>query len=341
MSKLTIKLTFKSSILILVVCLEIILINFLILKIQHESNHISVSPISSNSVFFSKNVQFKYFYEPKPNSIEYVDPQLIKNLGYPAGTIIRYKINADGLNQIPNYSIQKTKRVYRIVILGDSFTFGQNVNTEDNYPSKLNNLLNERLKCENINSFQVLNLGMEGYDIAYSVERYKLKGQKYNPDLVLWFIIDADLLRIDELQIPKTASYDAALKASGEETKLEKQGIFYTGWHMALNDIYNQLGGESKILDMQKQYFIQLDNYYKGPLLIFDFTPSSKQYSDELNSFKNSRKNTLLYDNLPNIYTDPQNYLKDYHPSPAGHTMIANALFDYLTQNNIIPCQKP
>lgn len=328
---------------IFILSIEIVIVILLIFNLRNieKSSIISINPIPKDVVLFPQNDEFKHYYEPVPNSTINLDSALITDLGYPKGTFIRYKINADGLNQLVNYTPEKPKNTYRIVILGDSFTYGLHVNTEDNYPSQLNNLLNENPICKNINSFQVLNLGMEGYDIGYSVERYKLIGQKYNPDLVLWFIIDADLYRINELQIPKTVYYDAQLKKSGKEVVLEKQGIFNTGWHMAINDIFKELGGESKIFDLQKKYFSNFSRYYKGSLLIFDFKPSSDSIAKELAYFKNSRKNTLLYADLPSIYNDTKNYLKDGHPSPSGDAIIAKNLYNYLIKNNVIPCQKP
>lgn len=332
------------KILLIIITSQLIIVGFLIIRIYNQKKQvpaISANIIAKNSLLFPENGNYKYFYEHKPNTIQSLAPDLIQDLGYPSGTKIRYTINSDGLNQIPDYKPDKPEGVYRIVTLGDSYTFGENVNTEDNYPSQLEKKLNEDLKCKNIQKFQVLNLGMEGYDISYAVERYKLRGQKYNPDLVLWFIIDADLLRIDELQIPKTKYYDLQLKNSGEADKLAKAGVFYQGWHQALAEIVKNLGGEDKVLSLQKQYFSEFSKYYKGPLLIFDFPPLDNKYQNTLNDFKNSRKNTILYDNLVKIYDNPESFLKDGHPSPKGYTAIVNDLYNYLTENNVIPCQKP
>ena len=334
----------RHKLLIGIITFQLILVCLLVIKIYRQEKKVrgtSVNPISKDSLLFPKNGNYKYFYEHKPNTTQTLSSTLIDELGYPSGTEIKYTINSDGLNQISDYPVKKPDNVYRIITLGDSYTFGENVNTQDNYPSQLEKKLNENLKCKNIKSFQVLNLGMEGYDISYAVARYKLRGQKYNPDLVLWFIIDADLLRIDELQIPKTKYYDDKLKQSGEEDKLAKAGIFYQGWHQALAEIVNSLGGEDKVLNLQKQYFSEFSNYYGGPLLIFDFPPLDNKYKNTLNDFKNSRKNTILYDNLTTIYENPESFLEDGHPSPKGYTAIVDNLYNYLTKNNVIPCQKP
>ncbi len=332
----------RTKIFILLILLQLIIVLALLFNIlyKNQSVLVSINEISPKTIDFPYSSTFKYYYEPRPNSIQTIDPKLVVELGYPAGTQIRYKINADGLNQIPNYTATKSAGVYRIVTLGDSFTFGQNVNTEDNYPSQLEKKLNSSLKCTNIKKFEVINLGVYGYDIAYSVERYKLRGQKYNPDLILWFIINTDWTRLDELQIPKTASFDAQLQASGEEAKLEKQGIFYKGWEEAQQQILQTLGGERNILRLQKKYLESVNDYYKGPLILFNFPSQDVNSLNIINGFVKDRQHTYFYGNLANIYQNQKYYLGDSHPSSQGYTLIVNDLYNYLTQNNIIPCQK-
>lgn len=330
------------KIFLLIVIIQIGIVLAVGIRIKNQTNQNStpsLNLLSKSNFLFPQNGKYKYFYEHQPNTIATLSGQFTTNLGYPEGTVINNYLNSDGLNQLSNYPVKKTDGIYRIVTLGDSFTFGENVNTKDNYPSQLENKLNDELKCKNIIQFQVINLGMEGYDISYAVERYKIRGQKYNPDLVLWFIIGGDLTRINELQIPTAKKYDSQLEKSGQKAKLEKQGIFNTGWHMAINQVIKTLGGDNHILDLQKKYFSEFNNYYKGPLLIFNF-PSAKKYDDILQYFKNSRKNTFFDNQITNIYDNPINFLKDYHPSKEGYSVIVNDLFNYLTKNNIIRCKK-
>ncbi|HRN70007.1 MAG TPA: hypothetical protein PLS49_02375, partial [Candidatus Woesebacteria bacterium] len=45
----------------------------------------------------------------------------------------------------------------------------------------------------------------------------------------------------------------------------------------------------------------------------------------------------LMY--LSDIYTNKELYYKnDYHPTAKGHKVIAADVYNYLTENNIIPC---
>jgi len=121
-------------------------------------------------------------------SISPINKEGIGGLNIPPwlGYTPAYTINSDTLNDGSEYQIQKPKDTYRIMTLGDSFTFGFYVNTYDSYPETLERLLNEQ-PCNN--KFEVLNLGLPGYDIRQSLERFKRRGSKYNPDLVIWFLV--------------------------------------------------------------------------------------------------------------------------------------------------------
>lgn len=106
-------------------------------------------------------------YELKPNiSTKYETYEVITN--------------SDGFRG-KEYSIDKPKDTYRIVIIGDSVAFGK-------FTDK--NTLASRLELGLANfcstkKFEVLNMGVEGYNSIQESEMLRLKGLKYNPDLVI------------------------------------------------------------------------------------------------------------------------------------------------------------
>jgi hypothetical protein len=330
----------RVKIFLLTIFLQLIIVIFLGLKIKTQQKQVlgtSVSPILKSALIFPNSSKYKYFFEPKPNSKNVENLQWM-GLNYS----VLHTINADGLNQVNNYFATKSAGTYRIIAIGDSFTFGAYVNTEENYPSQLEKKLNENLKCKNINKFEVLNLGGNGYDIAYTVERYKLRGQKYNPDLVLWLLINDDLYRADEQMTPKSEYYDKQLKKSGQYEKFVKEGKFYQGWFMAEHDLLKEAGGKDALFKLQLSNLNNIKPLYDGQLVILTSHVSIEPgVSNILEEFTNNRKNTYYYDNLPNIYSQKNFYLPDLHPSAKGYTVYVDDLYNYLTKNNIIPCQKP
>ena len=58
--------------------------------------------------------------------------------------------------------IKKNKDTFRIITLGDSFTFGMYINTKDNWTELLEDKLNSDMGCKNISMFEVINLGVGG-----------------------------------------------------------------------------------------------------------------------------------------------------------------------------------
>jgi len=87
------------------------------------------------------------------------------------------------------YPTEKPPDVYRIVAIGDSITFGF---CNDDLPAipidkTFSKLLERRLNAASLGSrrFEVINLGVSGYDSRQEVEFLKLKGLSFSPDLVL------------------------------------------------------------------------------------------------------------------------------------------------------------
>lgn len=75
----------------------------------------------------------------------------------------------------------------RIAIVGDSFTFGQDVKYEDTWGDCLEKMLGEK--------FQVLNFGVPGYAIDQSYLRYEKDVLKWKPKIVIFGFIANDVIR--------------------------------------------------------------------------------------------------------------------------------------------------
>ena len=201
--------------------------------------------IDKNTIQFdSGKGELKYFFEPASN----------KNLKYHTDWL-KYDyvntINSDSLNDRYDYNIKKDNTIYRIITLGDSFTYGAYVNTPENYSEVLEDLLNTRLKCNRINKFEVINLGVGAYDIRYEVERFKKRGIKYTPDLVVWLLHGWNFQIVNEYYMPLVEQLDASFKRENKNrfdqgTGQDKVGI--EAYHK-FKERYN----EEEILEYQKK----------------------------------------------------------------------------------------
>lgn len=264
-----------------------------------------------------------YFFEPKADSILRESPDW---LGYEYVNTI----NKDSLNERYNYSVMKPSKTFRIITLGDSFTFGAYVNTEENYTEILEELLNSNKLCEGIDKIEILNFGVGGYDIEYAVERYRLRGVKYKPDLIIWLINNHNLYYILELLQPfQKRAQDKGIPIYNPKTQ------HYEAVDVAATELfkqYNEREIKNYTLDRIKRFF----NLYKGPIVIAYF-PMSKLYIRDYFDVEEEITGKIPYLlELTDITAIENLHLSDRHPNPAGHKKIANELYSYLIKSEIL-----
>jgi hypothetical protein len=96
--------------------------------------------------------------------------------GVPART------NSLGFRDTREYSLQKAPGTFRILVLGDSVTFGHGAPYETSYPF----LLEQRLREWRPDvKWEVWNLGVPGYNTAQELAYLYEVGARYQPDLVI------------------------------------------------------------------------------------------------------------------------------------------------------------
>ncbi len=100
-------------------------------------------------------------------------------------------INSRGLRDDRDITPQKDPSSTRIMMLGDSVTFGFGVAQHQTTPAQLETLLNNTAGARR---FEVLNAGVGNYNTAMEVAAYLKNGRALNPDLVVLnvFVNDAE-----------------------------------------------------------------------------------------------------------------------------------------------------
>jgi lysophospholipase L1-like esterase len=98
---------------------------------------------------------------------------------------------------------RKPSGTFRILVLGDSFTQGSNVEQDDTYPQVLERLLKEHLDTPS----EVINTGVGGWDPYQYAEYYEHYGQVFEPDMVLigFFVGNDTYSREKSLEETRTA----------------------------------------------------------------------------------------------------------------------------------------
>ena len=93
------------------------------------------------------------------------------------------KINSQGLRD-NEYSLAKPPGVYRILMLGDSTTFGWGVPMNETTAKILERELNA-VHVPGYERFEVINAGVGNYDTVQEVTYYQTRGRDFHPDLVV------------------------------------------------------------------------------------------------------------------------------------------------------------
>lgn len=275
----------------------------------------SVTKLKKDSLSTHEVGKLKHFYEPKPDS-----PQLIYTLPDWLGYTPDNTINSDSLNEIREYSANKPSKTYRILTIGDSFTFGLFVDTKDNFSEKLEEFLN--LKCKNSGNTEVINLGVPGYDITYTVERFMRRGIKYNPDLVIWLVHTGNFLKIQDFVMDRAQKYITDPDQGADRARKE---------------ILEELG-EDKIAEYSMRSINFLGKNYKEKLLLISprgmLTGKTREKTE---SFVQNRNNSAFYE-IPLNLSKENGVFQDGHFNKKGHLLVAQELYSYLINERLVSC---
>lgn len=133
-----------------------------------------------------------------------------------------YRINEDGFRDA-RHARPKPDGVFRVVVMGDSISFGYGVEETEAYPQVLEALLAERVSEPAI---EIVNLGVGGYNAYNEAALLEGVGVGYEPDLVLVQFCINDLndptvhfdaqTRLAFSSIPDAAFPDPSLRRASE-----------------------------------------------------------------------------------------------------------------------------
>jgi hypothetical protein len=97
----------------------------------------------------------------------------------------RVHSNSAGMRGLREYPLERS-RAPRVVVLGDSFSFGECVEDDESFPARLE---------QRIAPGEVLNLAVHGYGHDQQLLRLQRQGLAYRPDAVLLGFFNADVDR--------------------------------------------------------------------------------------------------------------------------------------------------
>lgn len=236
--------------------------------------------------------------------------------------------------------------VSRIIVLGDSTTFGFGVAGENTYSDLLERFLNGK---SNANQFEVLNFGVGGYSTQDEELVLEFKGLSWNPDLVIigYSLNDPETDPIQPLdsyfQKPSWWQYSNILRLiakakNGADISLVGDGDYIRYLHAPQQEKWQSV----------VQAFEKIDSMTRVrniPVLlaIFPMIPekswSKYRYKDLHHQVATAatRKGFYVIDLYDAYSVYPAEHLRvsssDRHPNKLGHQLAANVIYDWLLKN--------
>lgn len=272
-----------------------------------------VTRINSEIITQKPSDNFKYYYELSPNRVLEDVPDWLPYR-------VKNTINGDGLNDRFDYDLEKPTNTIRIMAIGDSYTYGQNVNTEDSWPEQLEDLLSQEKKCPNT-TFEVINLGMSGFDIPYLAKRYENIGAKYNPDLIVWYESSSGFARY--LEYARPIIDDCTQKIDLNSTQVAGSDPILECWKLGQSEMYKRytyVEVSRRISESFNKFMHSVrpsDFYYVASSWIAETEDERMLFR----SWQNTYGDAHILNSGPNLVGE--GILHDGHPSKVGHKEIA------------------
>jgi hypothetical protein len=132
-------------------------------------------------------------YQPSPTRRYELQPGVEDTVG---ANQVHIRINSAGFRDENDYPAAKPPGTYRIIVLGDSFTFAGKVASPETFTERLETALNQ---SDPSGRFEVLNWSIPGYNTEQEMLLLKEKGLAYQPDLVIVSFILNDALPMGNL----------------------------------------------------------------------------------------------------------------------------------------------
>lgn len=297
-----------------------------------------VKPPNQAAQFIYHPGLFYYPFRTRPAALRFTTEAFTEDSRFDA------KHNSNGF-RTPEYTIAHPPDTFRILIIGDSLSWGQGVSMEETFPYVTARLL--RRKCARF-EFEVISLGICGHRLVDNFIKLLVHGQSLKPDLVIFQVHCNDLDFYD---------YKSILRFQGHRSLKPYEDKEY--------DILNGKTFDWKVFVECLPKIKEWSNTNSIPVgfLVFPMLNVSKwghnfdHYNPEKfgpfpqlsylgNVVQEIRKNgfSVLYliDAFRRIAGD--RYLAvsrtDGHPNSYAHSISADALVDFLFQQGWIKCDQ-
>ena len=206
------------------------------------------------------------------------------------------KINSHGLRDIER-SWDKPDGKFRILTLGDSFTYGDGVELNNTYAKLLENFLT----ADGLD-IDVINAGVIGYNLYQSLIYFKTIGFKYDPDLIIYFFWIDDIGGANTAEKLREVKERLAAKQQTDYKIIEKSNLYVLNLISNTKELLDRLlrpftGADwLKSIENRQKY---LEKLHDSRLSNADDLVIFKHHLNELNTLSKKNSAKLLIVLIP------------------------------------------
>lgn len=264
--------------------------------------------------------------------------------------------------------VAKPPGVRRIVMLGDSITYGNSVEWDQTFSHVLQQSLNEPAAGP---SYEVLNLGVSGYNTGQELATLRELGLRFSPDLIVLNVClnDSDPVR---KVTPLGLKNDVAIHGFGDInfrtilqssylismtkyalfTQLEKSYPGFVGKlnspELVIDPRMREKGWSTMKEEMQALSELAREQQIPLAIVIYPYSsqvglpPERMKPQQDLLAFAAASGIPALEPSAVYLH-QPQDMFADQfiHLSPYGHRVMARAIQDFLAARGLLPAGAP
>ncbi len=262
--------------------------------------------------------------------------------------------NSKGLRGSNEYSYSRTPDKQRILVLGDSFTFGTDVSDNETYAHYLESSLPNT---------EVLNFGVQGYGQDQSLLYLQEEGVKYHPDVVLlgFMFMDAyrNLWNFFAFAKPKFDMTQHGLKLTDVPVPTPEQVLAREPYRSKALDVafilrekvrWSLGRNEKEAMQLTRPILDQIVNTTRGigaiPVFVYmpayeevdDLSDTMSPHEQYLNAFCKERGIACMF-LRPQFRREALNGVKlesRYHWTSEMHRIAADEIAKFLVQQGIV-----
>jgi lysophospholipase L1-like esterase len=266
---------------------------------------------------------------------------------------LTYTVNRYG-HRGPDFALPKPRGIYRVLVLGDSFTFGEGVKLEHTFAHRLQ----ETLRREASETIEVINVGVSAWSTDSEITYLEKVALGFEPDLVVVVFV------------PNDADYAGNLDVGKDFRKSYEPPEFLRGSYV-LSFVYatisREIVGSRYIADLTEAALSDDANRFKWLRAFTQLT-----HGRELAASVGSRYAVVVFpfmfqldgdyplqaihqrvaelarrESIPHLdlldafggsdYTSLWVHPSDQHPNERGHEIAARAMADFLIREELIP----